>query len=302
MKNLQISTSHIAKICDVSQGTVDRALNNRVGINASTKEKILSVARQYGYRQHIDAQPDKITGQIGIIVFNLNNEYFSELITEVEYALREKGLCTTVMMSHYNKAYEIECIRNMYNMGVKGIILCSVNSGAEFNNYLKLFDIPIVSVGNKIDFLPYVGIDNFSAMAEITKEILLDKPEKLVYFSPALNYPDASSQRRRYEGFLNAVGNIDYTVAVNIDEIEREYKQKTTIICSCDHYAFQAYFKTKNAKIVGFDNIKAIDKYQLPITSVGYSTVEMAHNALKVIEENLHNDIIISHFIKKRSI
>ena len=69
MKNLQISTSHIAKICDVSQGTVDRALNNRVGINASTKEKILSVARQYGYRQHIDTQPDKITGQIEQVIY-----------------------------------------------------------------------------------------------------------------------------------------------------------------------------------------------------------------------------------------
>ena len=108
-------------------------------IKAETKQKILGVARQYGYREYISTRPDKIVGQIGIVVFNLNNEYFSELITEIEYVLREEGLGAVIMMSHYNGQYEIECIRNLYNMGVKGIILCSVNNGVEFQNYLKLF-------------------------------------------------------------------------------------------------------------------------------------------------------------------
>ena len=50
MKSTRISTTKIAEICGVSQGTVDRALNNRAGINKNTKEKILSVAKEYGYR------------------------------------------------------------------------------------------------------------------------------------------------------------------------------------------------------------------------------------------------------------
>ena len=129
MKNLKITTSQIAKICNVSQGTVDRALNNRPDIKAETKQKILEVAKLYGYREYVSAHPDKIIGQVGIIVFNLNNEYFCELITEVEYALRKVKLGATVMMTHYDKQYEIECIRNLYNMGVNGIVLCSVNSG-----------------------------------------------------------------------------------------------------------------------------------------------------------------------------
>lgn len=39
MKNLNISTSALSKICGVSQGTVDRTLNNRPGIKLSTKQK-----------------------------------------------------------------------------------------------------------------------------------------------------------------------------------------------------------------------------------------------------------------------
>ena len=297
MKSLKISTSEIARICNVSQGTVDRALNNRPDIKASTKQKILEVARRYGYREYVNATSDRITGQIGLIVFNLNNEYFADLITETEYALREYGLGATVMMSHFDKQYEIECIRNLYNMGVEGIILCSVNSGAEFDNYLKLFDIPIVAVGNRIDSLPYVGIDDFAAMRDMTSNVLDDTPDNIVYFSPALRYPDAYAQRMRYEGFLSVVGSAEYCVVTNPENIKSNYNEKTTIICSSDYYAIQAYFKTNNARIVGFDNIKAIDKYNLSIDSVGYSMAEIARGAVDIIKGNRKDSIIIRHSI-----
>lgn len=301
MKELTITTSQIAKICNVSQGTVDRALNNRSDIKAETKQKILEVARQYGYREHIATHPDKIVGQIGVVVFNLNNEYFSELITEVEYALRQYGLGATVMMSHYDKQYEIECIRNLYNMGVKGIILCSVNGGNEFENYLKLFDIPIVAVGNRIDNLPYVGIDDFAAMKEMTANVLADKPESIVYFSPALCYPDNNAQRRRYEGFLSAIGNAPYTVVTDIDSIKEHYNEKTTIICSNDYYAIRVYFKGSNATIVGFDNIKAINKYKINIDTVDYSMTEIANAAVDIIKNKKKKSVIIKHCIVRQS-
>lgn len=302
MKDLKITTSQIARICNVSQGTVDRALNGRPDIKAETKQKILEVARQYGYREYISTPNDKIVGQIGIIIFNLNNEYFSELITEIEYVLRGEGLGAVIMMTHYDKQYEIECIRNLYNMGVKGIVLCSVNNGPEFENYLSLFDIPIVAVGNRVNSLPYVGIDDFVAMREMTEKVLNEKPQNIIYFSPALNYADAYAQRRRYEGFISATGSKKYSVVTNIDDIKEYYDEKTTIICSNDYYALKAYFKASNVKIVGFDNITAIEKYKTDIDSVGYSMVEIANAAVEIIKCNGKESVIIKHFITEHTV
>ena len=302
MKDLKITTSQIAKICNVSQGTVDRALNDRPDIKAETKQRILEVARQYGYREYISTPHDKIAGQVGIIIFNLNNEYFSELITEIEYALRKEKLGATVMMSHYDKQYEIECIRNLYNMGVKGIILCSVNNGDEFENYLKIFDIPIVAVGNRVKSLPYVGIDDFAAMKEISEKILNDKPKNIIYFSPALNYSDAYAQRLRYEGFLSAVGSEKYSVVTDINDIKESYDEKTTIICSNDYYALKVYFKASNVKVVGFDNIKELEKYKIPINSVGYSMAEIANAAVDIIRCNKRENVIVKHFITEHTV
>ena len=284
MNHLKITTAELSKICGVSQGTVDRALNNRADINSETKNRIISIAKQYGYRKYIDSDVEnKSVGQIGIIVFNLNNEYFSKLITETEFILRELGFSAVIMMTHYDKQYEIECIRNMYNMGVQGIILCSVNSGSEFNNYLNLFDIPIVAVGNNIGSVPYVGIDDFCAMRDMTEKLLAEGYTDLIYFSPALKYKDAYAQESRYKGFLNAVSDRKYSLVTDIDQIEVCYNDKTAVICSTDYYAFQVYFKAKNAKIVGFDNLDAIKQYKLNIDSVGYSVSEIARAAIDII-------------------
>lgn len=99
MKRNGISTTQLAKICGVSQGTVDRALNGRKGISPKTKEKILTTAQKYGYRPNIHAR--SIAGGksmlMGVVVFDLENQYFSDILTAIE---------------------------NLYLMSVDGIVLC----------------------------------------------------------------------------------------------------------------------------------------------------------------------------------
>lgn len=300
MKNLKITTSQLAKICNVSQGTVDRALNNRSDIRGETKDKILSVAKQYGYRENIENEVVNEYKKIGIIVFNLNNEYFSRLITEMEYILRTIGYSATVMMSHYDKEYEIECIRNLYNMGVDGIILCSVNDGPEFKNYLGLFDIPIVAVGNPLSSAPFVGVDYYRAMRDMTEHVLKKGYRNIIYFSPALKYDSAFSQKKLYEGFLDSIKNNPYTLVTDIDDIKTSYLDNTAIICSTDYYALKVYFKTKNAYITGFDNIDILDDYKIKIDSVAYSMTEIAKIAIDILLGVKRENTIVKHFIVSR--
>lgn len=298
MKHLKITTAELSRICGVSQGTVDRALNNRSDISAATKAKIINAAKQYGYRELVDSpNENKIVGQVGIIVFNLNNEYFSKLITEFECILHEHGLTAIIMLTHYDQKYEIECIRSMYNIGVLGIVLCSVNRGSEFENYLKMFDIPIVAVGNNIGSVPYIGIDDFSAMKDMTEKVIADGYTNLIYFSPALKYPNAYAQHLRYDGFINAVSQVQHSTVTDIDEINEYYDDKTAVICSTDYYAYQVYTKVKNVKVVGFDNLDSIEKYKFRIDSVGYSLNEIARNTVETIMQKKNKSIIVKHSI-----
>lgn len=51
-----VGVRELAKLANVSLGTVDRALNNRPGISAKTRELVLSVARQQGYSPNLSAR------------------------------------------------------------------------------------------------------------------------------------------------------------------------------------------------------------------------------------------------------
>jgi hypothetical protein len=51
MKPIRIA--EIAKLANVTIGTVDRALDGRKGISAETRSRILEIARSVGYRPNI---------------------------------------------------------------------------------------------------------------------------------------------------------------------------------------------------------------------------------------------------------
>jgi len=89
-----ISSLELARLCGVSQGTVDRALHGRAGISVETRDRILALAQQHGYRPNPAAR-ELITGQSGIVgalVPSVNNVFFMDLFTELGRRLKERNL------------------------------------------------------------------------------------------------------------------------------------------------------------------------------------------------------------------
>ena len=272
MKKNSISTTQLAQICGVSQGTVDRALNNRKGINPKTKEKILAVANEYGYRPNIHAR-SMAGGKsmlIGVIVFDLNNQYFSDILMALETYCSSKGYSTVVMFTNKDAQREIECIQNLYHMSVDGIVLCPINNGAEFENYLLSLNIPIVTIGNKLEHLPYVGIDNASAMTETVESVLHKGYERLIYIKPALQDKNTFAQTERLHAFLKImeIEHVDYTVTdFSNAENAVNTSKRNAFICPTDIYAVKLLHIAQkySAGIIGFDNIRLIDDLDLKL-------------------------------------
>lgn len=88
-----ISSLGLAKLCGLSQGTVDRALHNRPGISPATRQRILDLARKHGYRPHPLAR-ELLTGErttVGAIIPALNSLFFLDLLNEIRNALIVEG-------------------------------------------------------------------------------------------------------------------------------------------------------------------------------------------------------------------
>lgn len=307
MKQSRISTSQIAQICGVSQGTVDRALHDRKGISPATREKILRVAKEYGYRPNTHARimAGGKSMTIGVVVFDLNNQYFSDLLTAIEDFCACRGYSTLVMFSHKDGNREIACIQNLYHMDVDGIVLCPVNQGDAYEAWLQSLGIPVVTVGNRLGSFPYAGIDNSLAMKEVAEYVLQHGYDHLIYVAPTLQENNTYAQTQRQQSFCAHCESkgISYCVTKpeNAEAMLDPYR-RNAIICPTDLYALKLLPLAKKhcAGIIGFDNIRLLEELELCLDSVAYDVALTAKMTVEYILDSIPISYTVPHTLIKR--
>ncbi|HBP38062.1 MAG TPA: transcriptional regulator [Clostridiales bacterium] len=129
-----LSIRQIADLAGVSRGTVDRALNNRPGINPQVKAKILALAAETGFRTN---RAGKILGirktplTIGIQMPSIGNEFFREVRCGIDRAaaeLADYGLTLSIReMKGFSVGTQITQIRSLLAEGVNGLALAPVD-------------------------------------------------------------------------------------------------------------------------------------------------------------------------------
>jgi len=302
---MSISTKKIAEICGVSQGTVDRALNNRKGINEETKKRILQVAEENGYRPNIHARAIK-SGKsmlIGIVVFNLDNQFFVDIVTDIEECASRKGYSTVVMFTNQQTRREMECIDNLARMQVDGIVICPISQGEEFENYLLSLKIPVVTVGNRLRKVPYIGINNALAMKEIVDYVVSKGYDRLIYVKPHMLKNTTFAQMDRLSSFSRACTNTEHVITDSYGALSQlREEKKNAFICPADVYALKLFIeaKNRNAGVIGFDNIKLLDEFNVPVDSVGYDTFETARAITNYLIDGRSFEGYIPHKIISR--
>ena len=166
-----VTTNDIARICQVSRTTVIRALNNQGRISKETKDRIVKTAEELGYRPDLLAR-GLVKGKtmyIGVVVFDVKNQYFAQMLSAIEAEAQTRGYCVNITLHGKNREKEIDLIRKLVDYHVDGLILSPVNKGEHFNNFLKSLDTPLIVIGNKVsDEIPFVGIDERRAAKEAT--------------------------------------------------------------------------------------------------------------------------------------
>ena len=286
---LKITTTQLARICGVSQGTVDRALHNRDDINPKTRERILAVAKEYDYLPNVQCANSENSLLIGVVLFDLYNEFFSKLAMSLVRAAKLAGYSVIFQFSNKDKKSEISALEYFDYIGVDGIILFSTaDNNPEYENYLRSLKKPLILIGNQMFDLPFIGIDDTKAMYDISKALSLRAPVgDMVYYAPALSYPHlhpTNAQLLRQKGFLQAMQALGrtYRVVTTLEDIGNF----GGIVCSTDYYALQVLERLgypKNVAIAGFDNLSLLKTLHTQILTVDYSTDSIAKQCIRYI-------------------
>ena len=284
----KITTTQLARICGVSQGTVDRALHDRGGISPETKEKILSVAREYDYVPNVIGGKDGNSMLIGVVLYDLYNEYFSKLAMSFVNVAKTMGYSVIFLFSDKELERERSAIDYFNHIGVDGIVLFSVGSdNEEYINYLKSVT-PIAVIGNSLKDMVYIGIDDCQAMYDLTVRLLNEvKHGEITYFAPVLRkkLSRENAQSLRLQGFKAAMeeSRRSYRIATSEEELSAT---SAGIICPADHYVLRAltrYGTDTPKRLAGFDNTSVLRRLKPKLLTVEYSTDAIASECLNYI-------------------
>ena len=134
---MKITIKDIAKALKVSTGTVSKAMQDYPDISDETKKKVKEYAKKIGYEPNIHAAflRTKKTRLIGIVVPNLNTNYYSKLVASLIVRITEKGYLPIVLNSNESEQVEGENLERLIRQKVDGIFI-SLTKNTTSTDYL----------------------------------------------------------------------------------------------------------------------------------------------------------------------
>lgn len=121
----------VAKLAKVSKTSVSRYLNGQnVGhMSEETKERIIAAIKELDYQPNSIARSlkQKSTKVIGLVVNDMSNLFFLEIIRGIEMELKNSGYNLLVCNSDTNVEMELQCLKMLEKRQIDGVILIGMN-------------------------------------------------------------------------------------------------------------------------------------------------------------------------------
>lgn len=206
-----VSLKDLAKELGVSISTVSRALKNSSQVSDAMIEKVKKLAKERKYRPNPFAVSllKNSPRIIGIIVPDIATYYYSAIISAINQAAIGEGYSTIIVSSDEKYEVEKQCVENLINFRVEGILACVSQQTADFSHFDLLAEqnIPLV-------FFDRVGLseknscvitDNVESAEKATAH-LLENGRRRIGFIGGANHLNIVKLRKH--GYLQALRDL----------------------------------------------------------------------------------------------
>lgn len=156
---MAVTIKDIAAIANVSRGTVDRALNNRAGVNPDVAKKILKIASDLGYRPNKAGKAlaaRKKNTLIGMALPSINNPFFKDVIEgamRARHEFADYGL--NVIIKEYKGfsiSSQLEAMNALESEGVTAMCIVPIDDDEIVDkvNALHEKNIPVIALNSDL--------------------------------------------------------------------------------------------------------------------------------------------------------
>jgi len=311
-----ISLKDLAQELDVSISTVSRALKDHPNISPEVKERVKKLAEAWDYRPNPLAMGllRQNTRTIGVIVPDLVTHFFSSVISGIESYASQHGYFIIISSSYESFQKEKECIENLLNSRVEGLIVSLSYQTRDHSHFEDLVKkgIPMVFFDRIClpELVSSVVADNMEAARKITLHFYESGYRKIAYIAG----PEfLNITRERMQGYLRGLAdlkmqlNSDYLIHCEMNpESATEATRKLlslpnppdAIFGINDTVAFAAMKEVRrqglnipnDVGLVGFTDDYHATVVHPKLTSVTHPTFEMGQEAAKLLFETIETD------------
>lgn len=297
----------IARLAGVSITTVSKVMNGKDhDIGEATKKRVLELVERYDYRPNALASGliTKKTGTIGLLVPDITNSFFSEVIWSAENAARREGFNVILCNTDDDERNELEYLSVLRKKRVDGIVFISTVL-SDHQGLLDLADkgMPLVVVDRPVRHaqIMAVQLDNEAGGYAATRHLIAHGHRKIGCITGPLRNRGA---RDRYNGYLKAIREAgidfaqrlifegDYRIQGGERGAHALLQEGVSALFACnDMMAYGVYRAARelgleiprSLSVVGYDDIYTSALLSPPLTSVKQPASEIGATAAAML-------------------
>ena len=208
----------VARLAGVCIGTVSRVINNKDKVLPATRQRILNVIAQTGYRPSAIARGlvTNRTHNILLCTHNIADPYCAAVAKTVRTGSRKLGYGLLLGDSNYDHDTEADYLRRALEGRADGLIIEPLPGTANARRFKELAEtgFPIVAIDAQVPGveLNCVKYDD-EGIARLATDYLFDKGHRAIAFLQWQS--EFQTVKDRYQGYVE--GHASHGAAVNAD-------------------------------------------------------------------------------------
>ncbi len=207
-----VTINDLARRLNLSASTVSRALRDHPDISEQTKERVRAIAAKTNYQPNLIAQSlqTRRSNNIGVIVPEIRNSFFSTVISGIEDLAYESGY--TIMVCQSDDTFERETIntRALAANRVAGMLVSVSQESEDFTHLKQVLaqGVPIVLFDRVVDEIdaPKVVVDDSNGAFQAVTHLIETGRKRIAHLTTAGSLYVGGKRREGYEAALNAHG------------------------------------------------------------------------------------------------
>ena len=308
------SIRDVAQRAGVSIATVSRTVNGISTVAPELADRVWSAIKEVGYVPNTQARA-LVSGRsriLGLVVSEITNPFFPELVQEFENLAVEQGYEVFIGSTNYDTIRTEALIRRMLQRSVDGVAIMTFGIEEELIQKLveRAFPLVFVDAGPDLPNIRVLKVNYGEGIREAVQHLAALGHRRIAFISGPLQMRSAVARRN---AFLSAMAELGLTVPPEhlvegthtmeggIKASERLLalaELPTGVVCSNDMTAIgvlHGLHRTTRAvphdvSVVGFDDIHLAQFMLPPLTTVQMSCNLLAAAAVQALRAGIEPD------------